>query len=177
MNKILMSIGGFGFLFIFRRVLFWLLREGGVDDAIEDGGPLGFLAKFMLRLASALGIDEVNESGFAMLVAGALVVASAMGWIYHLVFEQRGFGPWLNGVIAFSFGSVAVIHWSHVMHRDGGANAVVVALLGSAAGLLALVIIKKIIVDGVGLFSVRGASSGTSRPRNADRVAAATRRR
>ncbi len=177
MNRLFISLGGFLFLFVARRLLFWIVRESSGDDAVDGGGRVSFFATLVLRLAGALGVEQLDGTGFLMLIVAAMFSATILGWMYHLAFAERAFGPWLNGLVAFAAGSFSVIYWAQFAPADAGTGAIIVGLLGSSVALLALVLVKKMIFEGVGDFARGEWSTKSSRGPVADRIDAATRRR
>lgn len=100
MNRVLMTLISLGFALFLRKAM-------ATPDPHETGAvnhaQLGVARYLSHRLAGG----QISEDVVGVVFGVMLLFAGVMGFLLHFVVKERGFGPYLNGIICF-FGACGV---------------------------------------------------------------------
>lgn len=151
-----------------------------------DGGPAGPVAAARLAIIRFLSEHfaggHVSDEVVGSLLAIALLLAGLMGFVLHVVLQERAFGPWLNGLFCF-FGAAGMVAASvAILPRDYIAepsSLVIIASVGAICTLMLFALLKAALLERLDDFASGARPIGGS-PGNkavpANRIGAVMRR-
>lgn len=150
-----------------------------------DGHQTGYVAAAQLAvvrfLSERLAGGHVPDDAVGLIFGVVLLLAGVMGFLLHLALEERGFGPYLNGVLCFFGAASADAAFVALAPRAYVADPSVLVMsssLGAVCALLLAALIKAALLQRFDDFA-SGARSTEAQRKNgvpARRITAATRR-
>jgi hypothetical protein len=174
MQRILATLAPVVFLFFLRRTL-------NPADGPQSGQVAAAQLAAIRFLSERLAGGYISDEAVGLIFAVMLLLAGVMGFVLHLVLQDKGFGPWLNGLLCFFGAACTDIVFVMFAPRAYVANPsalLMISSVGAICLLLLVAVIKAALLARFDDFASGANPLGVARKKGVppSRISAVTRR-